>query len=108
MQYTPVFLKTENELNKVLRKQKQTRHQLGVLFVSLWDKCSQDIVEEIKKKPVNPQARTKPLYIVDSYTMPHAFVIFKTTKLPHLVQFKKNRAIESEDYLSKVYHELGL
>tara|TARA_R110002074_G_scaffold127756_10_gene267542 strand:- start:1576 stop:1902 length:327 start_codon:yes stop_codon:yes gene_type:complete len=108
MQYTPVFLKTENELNKVLRKQKQARNPLGVLFVSLWDDHSKKLVKELKDKPLNPNGRTKPLYVVDSYTMPHAFVIFKTTKLPHLVQFKKGRGVESEDYLSKVYQELGL
>jgi hypothetical protein len=44
---------------------------------------------------------------VDSFTMPHAFVIFKTTKLPHLVLLKRG-GVESEDYLSKIYHELGL
>ena len=108
MQYTPVFLSTENELNKVLRKQRQSREQLGVLFVSLWDEHSRTLVNTLKKSYTNPKSRTKPLYIVDSYTMPHAFVIFKTTKLPHLVQFKGRKGLESEDYLSKVYQELGL
>ena len=54
-------------------------------------------------RPLNLRSkREKPLYIVvDSFTMPHAFVIFKTTKLPHLVQVQEGRSVESEDYLSK-------
>ena len=103
--YSPIFLKTENELNKVLRKQKKNKTDLGVLFVSLWDKHSQELIEVIKKKTADKKG--KPLYIVDSFKMPHAFVIFKSTKLPHLVQFKRN-GVESEDYLSKVYEALGV
>ena len=110
--YKPVFLRTENQLNKVLKSQKKTRQDLGVLFLSLWDNHSEALMEKLKKraeslanKEGSPR-RTKPLYVVDSFTMPHAFVIFKTTKLPHLVQFKRG-SIESEDYLSRVYKELG-
>ena len=107
--YKPIFLKTENELNKIIKRQKKTKQDLGILYVALWDDHSKTLVDDIKKKLSNPdpKKRTKPLFIVDSFTMPHAFVIFKTTKLPHLIQFKK-RGMESEDYLSKVYHELGL
>ncbi len=107
--YTPIFLKTENELNKIIKRQKKNKYDLGILYVSLWDKHSQTLVAAIKEKlsHPDPNRRTKPLFIVDSFTMPHAFVIFKTTKLPHLIQFKK-RGMESEDFLSKVYHELGL
>ena len=106
--YKPVFLRTENQLNKVLKQQKKSRHDMGVLFVSLWDTHSEDLVQLLKERdPDLRSKREKPLYIVDSFTMPHAFVIFKTTKLPHLVQFKRG-SVESEDYLSRVYKELGL
>lgn len=105
--YKPVFLRTENQLNKVLKNQKKTRQEMAVLFVSLWDDQSKALVEQLKDKPFTPSKREKPLYIVDSFTMPHAFVIFKTTKLPHLVQFKRG-IVESDDYLSRVYKELGL
>ena len=43
----------------------------------------------------------QPLYIVDSFHMPHSFVIYNTTKLPQLVRLTK-RGIQSEDYLSIV------
>jgi len=105
MLYSPVFLKTENELNKVLKKQKRTRSAAAVLFVSLWDKPSQTLLRKLRS--LQTGQRGKALYVVDSFTMPHAFVIFKTTKLPHLIQFKKS-GVQSDDYLSKVYEELGL
>ena len=103
--YSPVFLTTENQLNKVLKQQKKFKIPMGVMFTSLWDKHSQRLVRRIKSSLTSMEG--KPLYIVDSYTMPHAFVIFKTTKLPHLVQFNKVGMV-SEDYLPKVYEELGL
>jgi hypothetical protein len=103
--WSPIFLRTENQLNKVLKQQKRLKSSIGVLFCSLWDPYSEKLVEDIRLKLT--QENKKPLYIVDSFTMPHAFVIFKTTKLPHLVQFNRN-GMASEDYLSKVYEELGL
>ena len=106
--YSSIFLKTENELNKVLRLQKKTKDNIGILFLSLWDPQSQTILKKIRtNKSFRKKEGSKPLYIVDSFTMPHAFVIFKSTKIPHLVQFKKG-VIESEDYLSKIYETLGL
>ena len=101
--YAPVFIKTENQLNKVLKHQKKTKQDLGVLFVSLWDTHSEELVKLLREKNVQ---RGKPLYVVNSFTMPHAFVIFKTQKVPHLVQFKRG-SVESEDYLSMIYKELG-
>ena len=102
--YSPIFIKNENQLNKVLKFQRKTKQDLGVLFVSLWDQHSEQLVDRLKQKRVSGK---KPLYVVNSFTMPHAFVIFKTSKVPHLIQFKKG-TLESEDYLSMIYKELGL
>ena len=81
---------------------------MAVLFLSLWDEKSMELMTELEKlsESVHDGSRL-PLYVVDSFTMPHAFVIFNTTKLPHLVQFKRGKC-DSEDYLSRVYRELGL
>jgi len=106
--YRPIFLKTENQLNKILRQQKRTRSDMAVLFLSLWDEKSMELMTELEKlENPSPLGTPTPLYVVDSFTMPHAFVIFNTTKLPHLVQFKRGKC-DSEDYLSRVYRELGL
>ena len=102
--YTPVFVKTENELNKIIRAQKRTNEEVGLLFTSLWDDLSQKLVEELKNKRDKGNQK---LYIVNSFVMPHAFIIYRTTKLPHLIKLK-GRTIESYDYLSLVYKELGL
>jgi len=107
--YHPVFIRTENQLNKILRNQKKTKQDMGVLFVSLWDDHSKELIKRVRKMKANAyfDGKLKPLYVVNSFMMPHAFVIFKTTKVPHLVQFKKG-SMESEDYLTMVYKELGL
>jgi len=100
--YKPIFLRTENQLNKILKAQKKSGEQTALLFTSLWDKHSIELVSQLKKSK-----GYKPVYIVDSFTMPHAFVIFKTTKVPHLVKLKRS-VTESEDYLSHVYDLLGV
>jgi hypothetical protein len=99
----PVFLKTENELNKLLKSHKRSSAVLKILFVSSWDKWCCELVDRITSKA---QDSGKPLYIVDSFLMPHAFVIFNTTKLPHLVTVKKDK-VRSQDYLPLVYKDLG-
>ena len=105
MNYFPVFLETENELNKILRKQKKTKEEIAILFTSLWDPASKELVHRITAPYVSESLPT--LFIVDSFTMPHAFVIYKTTKLPHMVKLKK-RGVESEDYLPNIYRALGI
>ena len=102
--YSPVFVKTENELNKIIRTQKRTNEEIGILFTSLWDEPSQALVAELKNQSNNGK---KKLYIVNSFMMPHAFIIYRTTKLPHLIRLR-GRTVESYDYLSLVYKELGL
>ena len=95
--YTPIFLKTENQLNKLIRQQKRTREPLSILFVSLWDKFSNDLVEKLKKGTGN-----KSVYVVNSFTMPHAFVIFNPSKLPHLIQFKRGVLDPRTTYLKSI------
>lgn len=97
------FLTKENDLNKIIRKQKREKNKISILFISLWDKHSTDLVEKLKQKYSGKKG--EPLYIVDSFNMPHSFVIYNTTKLPHLVQLKRDN-IHSEDYLSMIEKSL--
>jgi hypothetical protein len=66
----------------------------------LWDKHSQELVDKLKEE-YSGNDKGQPLYIVDSFHMPHSFVIYNTTKLPHLVRLSR-KGLHSEDYLSMV------
>jgi hypothetical protein len=94
------FLKKENDLNKIIKQQKRDKTPINILFTSLWDERSQTLVDKLQEK-YGEKDRGQPLYIVDSFHMPHSFVIYNTTKLPHLVRLGK-RGVQSEDYLSMV------
>jgi len=98
------FLKKENDLNKIIKQQKKDRYPINILFVSLWDRHSRALVEKLEEK-YGDKERGQPLYVVDSFRMPHSFVIYNTTKLPHLVRLTKRGAV-SEDYLSMVEQAL--
>ena len=94
------FLKKENDLNKIIKQQKRERYPINILFTSLWDKHSQELVGKLKEE-YGEIEKGQPLYIVDSFHMPHSFVIYNTTKLPHLVRLSR-KGLQSEDYLSMV------
>ena len=93
------FLTKENDLNKLLKNTKKIKKNISILFISLWDDYSTTLVEKLKKK--YNEGKGESLYIVDSFQMPHSFVIFNTTKVPHLIQMRAAEVI-SEDYLSRV------
>ena len=107
MKYKIVKLSKENDLNRELRKQKREKGEISILFVSPWDKYCTALMEKLEKKYDSNVKGGKPLYIVDNYNMPHSFVIFKSSVLPHLVTIKRNKVI-SEDYLPMVYKNLDL
>ena len=104
LKYSLKFLKKENELNKVLREQKRTKANVSILFVSLWDDWCRSLVSELADKYGDTEDGT-PLYVVDSFRMPHSFVIFRSQKLPHLVRIFKDK-VNSSDYLPDVYRSL--
>jgi hypothetical protein len=100
------FLKKENDLNKIIKQQKREKTPINILFISLWDEHSKQLVESLRERYENSD-RGQPLYIVDSFHMPHSFVIYNTTKLPHLVRLTK-KGVYSEDYLSMVEKALKI
>lgn len=105
MNYKIVKLTKENDLNRELRKQKKERGEIAILFISLWDDYCSKLVTKLEKATPNPNAKT--LFVVDSYNMPHSFVIFKSSMLPQLVTIKKSKVV-TQDHLSMVYKELGV
>jgi len=103
-----VSLKKENDLNKILKRQKATGEALHILFTSLWDDYSCNLAEKVMSMYVNKEGgRKTPMYVVDSFNMPHSFVIFKTTKLPALVSLYGQRVVV-EDYLPRIYKKLKI
>ena len=107
MKYKLVKLSKENDLNRELRKQKRERGELSILFVSPWDKYCTALMEKLEKRYKNAPANAKPLYIVDSYNMPHSFVIFKSSMLPQYVNIKKSKVF-TENYLPMIYRTLDI
>jgi hypothetical protein len=106
MSYQIKFLKKENDLNKLLKSQKKYPGTFCLLFVSLWDKLSNELVSSLQEKYGENEEGTS-IYILDSFHTPHSFVIYNTTKLPHLVSHKK-RSLKKEDHLSRIYRFFGL
>lgn len=100
------FLTKENDLNKILKNYKKEKKSLSILFVSLWDDYCNSITIKLKGK-YEKEIYGESLYVVDSFHMPHSFVIYKTTKLPHLIQLRPKHMI-SEDYLPNIFSKLQL
>jgi len=107
MNYRLVKLTKENDLNRHLRKQKREKGELHLLFVSPWDKYCKALMKKLERRYALANESATPLYIVDSYHMPHSFVIFRSTVLPQLVRIRKYK-VHSEDYLPMVYESLDL
>lgn len=105
MKFNPVFLYKENDLNKVIRRHKNDNSAMALLYVSLWDKRSIELVEKINQ--LDWDARKTPLYIMDSFNMPHSFVIFGTDTTPTLVLNRRGKVL-SERWLSNIYTTIDL
>ena len=100
------FLEKENDLNKVIKRSKRDAQPVSVLFISLWDEYCTKVVDRLKEK-YERNNKGETLYIVDSFRMPHSFVIYKTTKIPHLVQMRMDKTV-SQDYLPHILKTLKL
>jgi hypothetical protein len=98
------FLSKENDLNKIIRNHKKDQGYFSILFVSLWDEYCENLVRKlVEAHGANEDGQ--PLYIVDSFNMPHSFVIYNTTKVPQLVTVG-GRSAQSEDYLPMIMKTL--
>jgi hypothetical protein len=108
MNYNPIYLDKENDLNKILKDNKREPRNMSILFVSQWDTRCSYLCENIDTKWLveDDGEGDEPLYIVNSFDMPHSFVIFKTNRVPHLVQFREEEII-SEDYYPMILKNLG-
>tara|TARA_E500000318_G_C3453583_1_gene169793 strand:+ start:61 stop:384 length:324 start_codon:yes stop_codon:yes gene_type:complete len=94
-----VRLVKENDLSKVIKTHKRSKEDFSILFVSLWDENSEKLMVKLYE---SSEEKAKTLYIVDSFNMPHSFVIYNTKVVPALVNVSKDNT-EVIDYLPKVY-----
>jgi len=94
------FLSKENDLNKVLRNQKRDRNTINLLFVSLWDEHCNILLDKLKEKYKDDFGEE--IFVVDSFHMPHSFVIYEVVKVPQLVVVGKVHT-QIEEYLPKIY-----
>ena len=97
-------LHKENDLNKIRASQKHNKSSMSVLFISEWDEWSTKLVEALQEK-YGDNEKGERLFIVNSFEMPHSFVIYGSTKVPHLVRLRKDR-VRSEFYLANIYKQL--
>jgi hypothetical protein len=104
MKYSLQFLRKENDLNKILSQQKVNKQNMSILFISEWDDWCSGLVEDLRNKYGEDEDGEK-LYVVNSFDMPHSFVIYGSTKVPHLVRLKKGK-VKSEFYLPNIYKQL--
>lgn len=107
MQYNILPLIKENDLNKVLKNQKYSGEDIHILFLSLWDEYSKKLRSSLWNKYSIPVKYGKKIYVVDSFNMPHSFVIFNTTKVPSLVSLVRGKVL-LEDYLPRIYKKFKI
>ena len=93
------YIENNSELNKLRKTQKKTKERTLLLFVSLWDKASENLLKNIEKSK-----KRKNVYVVNTFDVPHSTSIFKINKLPALVHLKDKTSVE--DYLPHIYDRL--
>jgi len=96
-----IYLTRENQINKVLKDQKKDKAKVRILYLSEWDEISQYLNARLGNY------EGPPLFVVDSFNMPHSFVIFKVTETPTLVTLDTNK-VDVESYTPRIYKLLGL
>ena len=98
------YITTENAFNKLLKKGTKNSEEVSFLFISPYDKVSQQILRAIEDGNHKLSER---LHVVDSFETPHAFMACNTTKVPCLVNIKDKKK-KIEYYIPFIYEKLGV
>ena len=104
--YPPKKIIKENELNKLIKDQKSRGSREFILFTSLWDKVSDNLVHRLES---NPSKRS--VSIINSFDAPHSFVIWKLDKVPSLVILEgrgNDKRVVVTNHVTDIYKRLGL
>ena len=101
----PVKLEKENDLNKAIRNHKREESKFYVLYYSLWDEYAEKLIGHIEARAlVRSEVNQIPVYLVNTFDMPHSTMIYGITKVPCLVTVDGN--VNIEDYLPHIYRNL--
>jgi hypothetical protein len=96
-------LKTENQLNKILRQCRQTKEATMFLVTSPWDTQGDKIFKEMDEAF---EESLIDFYEIDYFELPHAYCIFKApTPSLVLVEGKKTQVFDNP---MSIRAELGL
>ena len=99
-------LTKENEINKLIKDQRVRGNKEFILFTSLWDTVSDNVLGAIKNKP--PKVS---LSVVNSFDTPHSFVIWGVKKTPCLVVLDgrgRDKRLVVTDHVTDIYKRLRL
>tara|TARA_R110000824_G_scaffold70082_1_gene180163 strand:+ start:842 stop:1186 length:345 start_codon:yes stop_codon:yes gene_type:complete len=103
-----IVVATENALGKVLRSHRKSREKVFILFLSKWDKCCDDLINNTLEK----YKKKSKVYLVDSWTCAKAFVTYQSyfgviTKAPTLVTLSPGPP-RVDEYLPNIYRTLDV
>ena len=96
----------ENELNKLIKDQKYSGSREFILFTSLWDKVSSNILRELDNKPSR-----RSISVINSFDTPHSFVIWGLHSVPSLVVLEgkgPSKRVTITSHTTDIYKRLGL
>lgn len=100
------FVSKENEIYRIIKEQRKNKSHVRILFTSIWDNEQNAICAELRDS-VLERTDSVDLYVVDSFSCPHAFVIFRIGRTPTLVTLNEEK-VTVEDYVPMIYSELGI
>jgi len=101
-----IYLEREYDINKVLKAQKASKATINILFISLWDDACKSLMRRIKNDRSEGEEKID-TYVINSFDMPHSFMIYRVTKCPFLVRLRGNK-IDFCSRVSTIYKALGL
>ena len=69
-----IHLNKEHQLNKILKTQSKEKTSINLLFISEWDEHGNIFLDKLHREDLTLDA---PVYLIDSFQMPHLIVTGK-------------------------------
>jgi hypothetical protein len=98
------YITRENQLNKLIKDNKLSKKREYVLFTSLWDDVSNNLVKVLEGSDTK-----LPVSVLNSFDTPHSFVIWGIKKVPSLVTLDSSgRRVLISEHVTDIYKRLNL